>query len=79
MGAQRSSLSASTPGTSRTGPAGTDRAWCRSTVATVRRFSLRQHCPIIRINPTEYAVPPGRGIGIPTGALAGLMGVYTAL
>ena len=50
-----------------------------STVATVRHFSLRQHCPIIRINPTEYAVPPGRGIGIPTGALAGLMGVYTAL
>ena len=46
-----------------------------STVATVRYFSQRQNCPIIRINPSEWELPTGRGIGIPCGALAGLEGI----
>ena len=46
-----------------------------STVATVRYFSQRQNCPIIRINPSEWELPSGRGIGIPCGALAGLEGI----
>ena len=46
-----------------------------SAIATVRYFSQRQNCPIIRINPSEWEVPAGRGVGIPTGALSGLNGV----
>ena len=46
-----------------------------STDATVRYFSQRQNCPIIRINPSEWELPTGRGIGIPCGALAGLEGI----
>ncbi|MFX1803085.1 NAD-dependent deacetylase [Paraburkholderia sp. A1RO-5] len=39
---------------------------------TVRRFSERHGPRVVRINPTESAIPPASGIGIDKGALATL-------
>lgn len=50
-----------------------------SAIPTVRQFSHSQGCPIIRINPTESQVPRQGDIGIQTGALAGIMGIWAAL
>ena len=48
-------------------------------IPSVREFSHRQKCPLIRINPREWDVPLQIGIGIPTGALQGLRGIQAAL
>ncbi len=48
-------------------------------VPSVRMFSRNQHCPIIRINPTEYQTPRAGDVGIPLGALAGLRGLQEVL
>ena len=50
-----------------------------SAIATVRHCSHSQDCPIIRINPTEWQVPRPSDIGIPTGALEGITGIWNAL
>ena len=50
-----------------------------SAIPTVREFSHRQHCPLIRINPTEWQVPPGPHVGLACGALAGIEGIVSAL
>lgn len=50
-----------------------------SAIPTVRHFSHSQHCPIIRINPTEHQVPRQGDIGIPTGAQEGILGIWAAL
>ena len=50
-----------------------------SSISTVRHFSHKQNCPIIRINPTEWQVPRSCDIGIPTGALEGIRGIWSAL
>lgn len=48
-------------------------------IPSVREFSHRQECPLIRINPREWDVPLQIGVGIPTGALQGLLGIQAAL
>jgi NAD-dependent SIR2 family protein deacetylase len=50
-----------------------------SAIATVRHFSHSQEVPIIRINPTEYQVPRSVDVGIPTGALEGIQGIWKVL
>ncbi|HWI14663.1 MAG TPA: Sir2 family NAD-dependent protein deacetylase [Burkholderiales bacterium] len=48
-------------------------------IPTVRYFAESQHCPIIRINPTELEVPRRGDVGIPTGALEGIKGIREQL
>jgi NAD-dependent SIR2 family protein deacetylase len=50
-----------------------------SAIPTVRSFGHSQGCPVIRINPTEWQVPGKRDIGIRSGALAGIMGIWEKL
>jgi NAD-dependent SIR2 family protein deacetylase len=50
-----------------------------SAIATVRHFSHSQTAPLIRINPTEWQVPHQSDVGIPTGALEGVLGIWSAL
>jgi NAD-dependent SIR2 family protein deacetylase len=50
-----------------------------SAIATVRHFSHSQTAPLVRINPTEWQVPHQSDIGIPTGALEGVLGIWSAL
>nr|WP_312893007.1 Sir2 family NAD-dependent protein deacetylase [Paraburkholderia podalyriae] len=38
-------------------------------IPTIRRFSERQRCPVIRINPRDYSISPAVGVGIAGGAL----------
>lgn len=47
-------------------------------VPTVRWFSETLGEPLIRINPTESEIP-GRGISLPQGGLAALIGIHAAL
>jgi len=49
-------------------------------IATVRRFSESQRCPLIRINPREASVPQqGNCIGVPLGARDALERLWRAL
>ena len=41
-------------------------------IPSVRIFSHGQHCPVIRVNPTEWQVPFDNGVGLPVGALIGI-------
>ncbi|CAM2192070.1 protein acetyllysine N-acetyltransferase [Paraburkholderia kururiensis] len=41
-------------------------------IPTVRQFSERHRSRIIRINPRDYTLSSGTGVGIPNGALQGL-------
>lgn len=50
-----------------------------SAIATVRHFSHSQTAPLVRINPTEWQVPHQSDVGIPTGALEGVLGIWNAL
>jgi NAD-dependent SIR2 family protein deacetylase len=48
-------------------------------VPSVRRMCESQGAPLIRINPREPHVAPGRGVGIALGALDALLGLRTLL
>lgn len=48
-------------------------------IPSVRVFSHRQQCPIIRINPKEFQVSNPADVSIPLGALAGIRGIVSAL
>ena len=48
-------------------------------IPSVRMFSERQECPIIRLNPVECSVTPYEGVGLPVGALEGMRGITQAL
>jgi len=50
-----------------------------SAIPTVRCFGQSQDCPMIRINPTEWQVARRGDVGIPTGALEGIKGVWEQL
>jgi NAD-dependent SIR2 family protein deacetylase len=50
-----------------------------SAIATVRHFSHSQTAPLVRINPTEWQVPHQSDVGIPSGALEGVLGIWNAL
>jgi NAD-dependent SIR2 family protein deacetylase len=47
-------------------------------VATVRAFSERLNCPLVRINPTDHDVPKEGDVGIACGALEGITGILAA-
>ena len=48
-------------------------------VATVRAFSERLNCPLIRINPTDCDVPKADDVSVAACALAGIEGLAAAL
>jgi NAD-dependent SIR2 family protein deacetylase len=48
-------------------------------IPSVRRFGEGQHAPLVRINPRESSVAPGRGVGLALGALDGLRALAGAL
>ncbi len=48
-------------------------------VATVRAFSERLNCPLIRINPTDCDVPKADDVSVAARALAGIEGLAAAL
>jgi NAD-dependent SIR2 family protein deacetylase len=48
-------------------------------IPTVREFSCSLGAPIIRINPADCQVPHQRDVGIETGALEGIIGIWQAL
>ena len=48
-------------------------------VPSVRRMGEAQRAPLLRINPREPDVAPGRGIGIPLGALDALLALRARL
>lgn len=48
-------------------------------IPSVRIFSHNQHCPVIRVNPTDWHVPLNDGVGLPVGALTGIKGICKAL
>ena len=48
-------------------------------IPTVRRFSERIGQRVIRINPRDFAIAPGRGVGFASGALDTLRLIDTAL
>ena len=50
-----------------------------SAIPSVREFGEELHCPIIRINPNEPDVLSPEDVGICTGALAGIRGIWAAL
>lgn len=47
-------------------------------VATVRAFSERLNCPLVRINPTDHDGPKEGDVGIACGALEGITGILAA-
>jgi hypothetical protein len=48
-------------------------------VPSVRRLCEAQGAPLIRINPREPDVRPGRGVGVALGALEALLALDVAL
>jgi NAD-dependent SIR2 family protein deacetylase len=50
-----------------------------SAIPTVRHFGEFHRAPLVRINPTEWQVREGEGVGIAMGALAGIRGVAEVL
>ena len=48
-------------------------------IPTVRFFSERQKCPLIRINPNEDDVPNASDVGLPMGGTTGMQGIAAAL
>jgi NAD-dependent SIR2 family protein deacetylase len=48
-------------------------------VATVRAFSERLDCPLVRVNPTDCEVPKDDDVSLAAGALAGIEGIAAAL